>query len=444
EEKSAETARSKPADRTPAPIQAFRQVTLELVMYPPVRRSGPAHSFAIGLPSVPVSSFEITFRKTVGEVELRAGERTARFRGVARAALPLGKVQHLSVTWEPQKDSSSVKTRSLEADTACVVEVQHTLLRYHYRVTYHPDQAEVTEVVWRMPAGTVIRPQDVAADDVLGVRLRSTSGSLELHVVFAHPKTEDFSVEASWVAPVPVPGGKIDLPLAVLPVGVRDGATQRVALIPPTGFHLEQRKAASTPTNAISTDAFRQAWGGLLSARNMELAYQVQAPTVLPISLVPRQAEQTVRADQVLHVHRGRIEWSLHAEIETKQAPAFQYVLRVDPRLRIESVSVKQEDAERLAHWAVTARNRLVLFLKDATSDVQYVTLKGHLPVSRGIAVPVPVVQFENAKHLPGTLRVYRDPDVALAWEGKKPTRAGEEQPAAQPAGAELFEGRFV
>ncbi|HID20863.1 MAG TPA: DUF1592 domain-containing protein, partial [Planctomycetaceae bacterium] len=208
----------------------------------------------------------------------------------------------------------------------------------------------------------------------------------------------------------PAAGAEIDVPFAVRPLDVRDAATQRVALIPPTGFRLEQRKAAEGSLTSISTDAFRQAWGGLLSNRNMELAFQIRAPVVLPIALVPRQAEQTVRADQVLRIHRGRIEWSLHAEIETKQAPAFQYVLHVDPRLRIESVSVKQEDAERLAHWAVTARERLVLFLKDATSDVQYLTLKGYLPVSRGVAVPVPTVRFENAKQLPGTLRVYRDP----------------------------------
>ncbi len=422
-----------------------RQAVVELTLFPPVRASGQSRVIDVRLPAVPRTSLELEFPAEAVDVQLTVGEAgAARTLPRPSGAVALGKVDWLRVAWKPGP-LKTTKRRQPKADVTGVVEVHPAYLSYDYKVVYHATD-EVTEVVWRLPAGACVGEKAVQADGLLGHRVEATADGTRLHAVFASPQSGDFTVRAQWILPVPRgEAGRAVVPVPAVVEGFEGASSQWLALVPASGFRLELDSSANQPaTVAVAAQAFEQRWGEALTGRQGQLLMRLDAPASLATRLLPQTPQHVVRADQVLHVHRNRVEWTLFAEVENSGGPVFRYHLRIDPRLRIRSVVVKEDDAERLIHWARPSRDRLVLFLRDAAGEVQYVTVKGEWFVPRGTAVPLPSVEFVDGERRAGTLLVYRDPDVGVAWEEPRPALLEENPPEQGRSSPGLFEGKFA
>ena len=78
-----------------------------------------------------------------------------------------------------------------------------------------------------------------------------------------------------------------------------------------------------------------------------------------------------------------RIQWQTTAEIRTENAPAFVHVLRVDRRLKIDSISVREDDVERLVRFSQSG-DEVTLFLRDRAAATQDLVLTAHMPLEPG------------------------------------------------------------
>ena len=425
-----------------------RRHQVELNFHPSIKAMVGGGIVELGVPRCASSTIGMSFAKPMNRISIVNGHERSLFRSVKSVTgVSLGKSDRLLIEWTTEARQESETTTDVAVETACLIEAQPSLLRYHYRLTYDPGPRGVDHVIWQIPQGVRIREQDVTADNLLDVEISRESHGSQLHVLFSEPQTGKFTVGAQWVMPVSASGSRLSVPLPCWDCEGRaeEAATQRVGLVAANGLRMQPRLEPEVQAISLSPETFWQSWGEAPPSGRINLAYDVRVPAVLSLTIAPQAPEQSVRMDQIIRILRNRVEWSLHAEVATKQVPAFLYSIRVDSRLRIDSASVKEDDAERLAHWSNTGKGQLVLFLKDAATDVQYVTVKGRMPLNRAAPIRIPSVQFEGANCERSTLLLYHDPALKLVWEGKSiPQRLEDAQTPAAGTGQDVLQGRYL
>src|SRR5262249_35047189 len=120
-----------------------------------------------------------------------------------------------------------------------------------------------------------------------------------------------------------------------------------------------------------------------------------------------------VRGSSIARFHAGHLDWTYAAEVAQPVAPQFVYRMHVDPRLRIRSISVQEDGAERLLRWS-QLREMVVVFLNDGATRAQTVRIDATLPIAASQVLELPRIRFAAAT--PGSERVtlYRDADITL------------------------------
>jgi hypothetical protein len=138
------------------------------------------------------------------------------------------------------------------------------------------------------------------------------------------------------------------------------------------------------------------------------------------VSALPLQLASVVPAHKVrlmtheARVSADRIRWKTTAEIRTENAPAFVHVLHVDPRLKIDSISVREDDVERLVRFSQTG-DEVTLFLRDRAAATQDLVLTGHLPLEAGQPTKLPSVSLEHAVVSEVRLVISHDADLDVS-----------------------------
>ena len=105
------------------------------------------------------------------------------------------------------------------------------------------------------------------------------------------------------------------------------------------------------------------------------------------------------------------LQWKTTAEIRTENAPAFVHVLHVDPRLKIDSISIQEDGVERLVRYSRSGEY-VTLFSRDRPAATQDLVLTGSMPLDPGREIALPAVSLVGATDSDVRLRLEPDPQV--------------------------------
>ncbi len=114
------------------------------------------------------------------------------------------------------------------------------------------------------------------------------------------------------------------------------------------------------------------------------------------------------------------------AQVTTTSGYLFQHSLTAPAGLKIEEVSLLEDDVERASRWSQEADGRLTVFLNDAASGSQRFLLRGRLPIQAGKASPLPQVRLEQCQLHSATIRLFRRRGVLLTIQGSRQPAAAE------------------
>src|SRR5262249_14610136 len=107
---------------------------IELRVYPIVNRSPAGGNIAIGIPPVADSRFELTWDDPELHLEFPATGGDVRFDpDRRRATVLLGDVSQLRCAWSTMPSAVELPA-GLEASSSCIVDVQPSLLQFHYLI----------------------------------------------------------------------------------------------------------------------------------------------------------------------------------------------------------------------------------------------------------------------------------------------------------------------
>ncbi len=419
-----------------------RQFEVVVSIRPDIQFSAGTGAFQMEIPRVLDSQAVFSFPQGVAAIEFPGakGEINA---NSTHASAALGPITNLQVTWHREPQQKSIA--EADADVACVVEAFPTRLQYRYRVDLQVTDGSVDFLKWKLPKGTIVTNCSGSVVSQWSNRTGPDERTTLL-INLMSPQNAAFSLDIELTHPKTIDSDDLDVP-ALLPFTDDDSETilklrsYQVGVSPTPGYQIEFINPMSSAVENISIEEFLQNWQQVETLRPPRLAFDVESPLdSLRFRFTELSTVRTVQMSQLCELESNRIQWTLSANIAVSKggAPAFRHTLDLDPRLTLESVSVEENDAERLLRWSRQGR-RIDLYLKDKTSGIQNLTIVATLPTANNHEVKLPEVGFHNVDLVDSELRLIA-PTAAIDAISYRQQR----QPLAKDASRELSDGRFV
>ncbi len=394
------------------------------------------NEFQIGIPPVATAQATLRFGDTNPPAQLTFGANESRLEQSAGLyTADAGRLDRLVAVWSNMPDRAQAE---LETDVIRFVTVHPSWLEYRYRISCRILRGFVDHLALRVPGGAVVR----SVGEGLAHNLEAAKDTAEpgrLTVFFAESRRSAFSFDLTLMMPVADPSRDIPIRL-VAPFGtesqgeVTKTALNEVGLSAAPEFRLATMAGEAERFGTLSADSPLKKEALAIGVREPELGFRIFSNDEMHVRLVPMSpSRKIVQSHQQGTITSSRLDWKLTAEIRTENAGAFVHEMTIDPRLKIESVSVQQDGVERLAR-AARDGERLILFLRDRTTAVQDVVLTGSMPLAMSQTISLPTVRFNEAQPGESLLSISRDPDVTaeiIMPDGTSLTKRAEPDPVS-------------
>lgn len=456
--KNEEPENSVPVIDAEGPVEAqkpvlpfsYQEHQIELILHPAVRFNATGGEFELAIPPVATNDFLFEFNEPVHLVELTESAGTSRYHldGKKQFSTFFKENSRLKLTWFNNQDADT-NPLNLSAAIMMNAEISPSLIRMDVQVKYNAVKGKVDYLFWKLPSGTIVRSVKSAGMTIVPALSRADNGKQEeLLLEFSESIAGEFTIDAVLELPVKYTLNAVDLPAFDFTSEKLDSQNVTIKVDSyqvgvRTGPEFELEQAGSLPEGVLSISSktpSKQIEESIL--KSSSLLFQLNQPAQIGLMLKAKNPNRSARINQALVVNQKNIDWTFTAELRISQAPAFRHTLIVPEGLRIESLSVKEEDVERLAHWYRTG-NRITLFLKNKTSGLQDLTLKGWLPIRKMGSMSVPNIQVVDATIEDASLLLFKKPQIDVKLVSPNYRSVPDE--GTQPAAAENYSlvGRY-
>lgn len=291
---------------------------------------------------------------------------------------------------------------------------------------YSVEDGELRQVAFKLPPHAVVQTERVVAPQLRAAQVRRTATETLLLCEFSTPQTDDFSVAISWLLPdrkneTPKPL-LWERPVSPLAPFADLGVKEHIAGVS-TGLGFVWRPVNNIPTSLGSEGEaeFLNGWPSGLSLRSPQFVWNVVGQPAPQWKLMSNVSEKAARWTTVVEVDRDNTAWLLAADLDVAGAPAFVHEIDIDPRLTIESVTVTQDDVNRLAYWT-RQNDRLFLHLKDRVTGPHKLLIVARESNRADEIVSHPRCELVGAKTGDITLKVMRSRGVIVDVAGAEAT----------------------
>ncbi|WP_339729884.1 hypothetical protein [uncultured Gimesia sp.] len=449
---------AKSSSRPDGPIEArkpqlpfsYQDHQIELILHPAVKFGPTSGQFEIGIPPVAINQFTFQCNDPMHLIELTETTGVSKYQlaGKKQFSSFLKENPILKVKWLTSEDSETTPL-NLEATVLTKAEVSPSLIRMEVQVNYTVLSGKVDVLFWKFPAGAILRSVKSAGITVVPtINSIEQGASKELLLELSESKTGEFMIDATFDLPANDPLTAVK----ILPVDFgsakQNPQSTTVTVVShqigvSAGPEFEIEPVGTLPEGVLSISSKisgKQIDDSIL--KSSALLFQVTQPAPISLVLRPKNPKRSARINQTIVVNRKNIDWTFAAELRISQAPAFRHTIIVPQGFRIESLSVKEEDVERLAHWHRIG-NRITLFLKNKTSGLQDITLKGWLPIRKLGSLKIPGIQLQGVEIEESLLSLYNKPQLEVQLTSPQFRRIEDNSSQSVIADHFSFVGRF-
>ncbi|QDT99145.1 hypothetical protein [Gimesia aquarii] len=429
----------------------YQDHQIELVLHPAVRLSPTSGQFEIGIPRISKNQFDFQFKDAIRLIEItdENGMSIYELSGKKQFSTFLKESSRLNIKWMTNQDSDD-NPLQLEAVVFTNTEVSPSLIHLEVKAKYNVINGKVDYLTWKLPPGMILR--SVKSPEISiksSLNTVQDSRSQELLLELSESKTGEFVVDAVFDFAVSSQEQKVSIPIidfSFEKVKSKTSATKvlshQIGVRSGPEFEIEQAGTLPDGVVSISSKSLgKQIESSIL--KSPALLFQVSQSVPISLILKSKKPERKARINQSVVVNRKNIDWNFSAELRVSQAPAFRHSIIVPEGLRIESLSIKEEDVERLAHWHRIG-NKIILFLKNKTSGLQDLTLNGWLPVRKFGKLNVPNIQIEGAEIEDSQLTLFKKNQVDVKFISSHYQRIEDDSAkAVSSTDLDSFVGRF-
>lgn len=403
------------SQRTPVSHQLHR---IQLRLRPMVETQNEDFLVRLGIPVVCQGELQVDHQAALRTLELSIPHTTRTLgtlsRGPRQAKFALDQASELQLRWSAEE--TPVPAPDAQVSLGTLVEVYPTFLQYRVQATYRVVNGRLPYVNWRLPERASVR--QVSGVDLLAQSVEDLGREgRRLVLEFAQPQTGEFRIAATIVLPADGIPDTITVPL-ISPFDSDDRnidmhlQSQQIALRPPADFRIELLSSDWERFRLMSIEEFQKQWN--FEGTRPQSAYSVHNGNELSLQLQNITSVLKARSNTAVRIGRNRIDYNFTAEIETLQAPTFSYRFDCPEPLRVTSVSVREDGAERLLRWTRKG-DQLVLFLADKSLRVQSLQILASMPLQVPQKIDLPLIRLAGGGLTSeARLALFRGPDVEV------------------------------
>ncbi|MGQ0634188.1 MAG: hypothetical protein ACT4QC_06245 [Planctomycetaceae bacterium] len=318
--------------------------------------------------------------------------------------------------WSNDAHELEKPAEALDADVRLLADVGLEGIRIYCRATYRPLAGRPQAACWRVHDGWHL--QSLQGAFLAGhVVEAAENGCRRYWLEFQGPLAGPAIVDAQFVCTAGGSSNERVLPLPDFadPTSAGPSVSLRktvAAFRSPADFRL--RVSAAPPTVALAaanTEEFLQDWPAHwprpMQAFELTLAHNLQ------LTLDELSDSLQARSEAHARFQRDRLDWTYVVEIERPELPPHVLRFDVDPRLRIRSVSVDEDGADRLRRWS-QVDERLTVFLVDRATRAIAVRIDAAMHLTSGASISLPRITLKKAPGAPSSLTLAHDPELTL------------------------------
>ena len=262
-----------------------------------------------------------------------------------------------------------------------------------------------------------LRILPLPGDDPPSVEMGTESGQTRLITVrWPHPISDSVALEATFLFNGASAVGNIRLPHIEL-LGIPTTRRWMAVSVDPA---LDSDEQQEERLRAVSVADFLEGMGAADS--KPRAAYRLPGGEI-GWTLATRPHEPRTTADQTLTLSfdEHRVDVRFKARLSIASGYVFQHRLTAPKQLKIDRVSVMEEDAERVERWSQDADGAVTVFLNGPGSGAERLLLEGHLPIRLGEKFTPPAIRVEKCRIRSANIRLFRRPGVLLTIDGGTP-----------------------
>ncbi|VAX36928.1 hypothetical protein MNBD_PLANCTO02-1623 [hydrothermal vent metagenome] len=402
---------------------------IKLQLHPRLVSTEEGTELRMEIPSVIKSQLSIESKNNISIVRLvPAVGNVVTSKNKTKLTAKLGKTKRLRVLWKSNTHATPEALLSqVEISPATVVELHSGWVQVRSLIRTRLIKGKINSLHLKLPTNAVLKEVVTNLKYEQSKQLNSKKETL-LSIDFFEAQEKDFQVEILFDLPLSK-GASVIAPLDYfnLPLTFQTLVSQKVqynisphliAVIGPKEFKVTSLQPPPDNASAISVESFLNDVPRFSETRNLTLAFSMAVPTLLSFQLEPKFSMSTVYTNQTALFGLEKMTWTFNAEVETKDVPAYRHRIQISPRLIIQSISVKEDDAERLVRWSRKG-SVITLVLNGQTLGTQDVTIQGEMRIPGSGICRVPLIHFQEATVAEANLHLYHSKDVRLSPLGK-------------------------
>ncbi len=179
---------------------------------------------------------------------------------------------------------------------------------------------------------------------------------------------------------------------------------------------LQQRVQAGEDSRALDVAEFVGAWGNGESKPLQAFAIPRGEP-IWFLATQPGEPQLSVEQTTSLSLGRTTASARFDAKLAISGGVLAQLVLEGPPDFNIDSISVREQDVERVARWSIDAAGRISVFLTTPVEGQQQLSVRGRWTPPNSGPFVVPRWQLPRAAATEVRLLLYRQPAVLAMIE---------------------------
>lgn len=327
-----------------------------------------------------------------------------------RVAAELGPADRLTVRWQDSAAAGGTRL-AVDADQLTWLKIQPGSVLIAARFKLRVAEGQLRQV--QLAVDSRLRLLPLLGDDPPTVQVGNETGQTRLITIrWPRPVTDKTVLDATFLFSGASAVGNIRVPQ----IDLLDVQTTQRWMAVNVDPALDSEEQQGERLESVAVADFVKAWGNADS--NPRAAYRL-AVGESGWLLSTRPHEPSTTADQTLSLSfdEDRVDVLLDARLSVASGYVFQHRLTVPKRLKIEQVSVKQDDVDRVQRW-LRDDGGVTVFLNGPVSGAERFEIRGHIPIRLGEKIEVPTVRIDKSQIRSATIQLYRRHAVSLSIEG--------------------------
>ncbi|MDG2388728.1 MAG: hypothetical protein P8M30_05350 [Planctomycetaceae bacterium] len=428
----------RPGDETKKKKEEFRTLEIELNLYASINIQQATKQFELGIPAIDNSTFHCESAEGITIADFTGARGAVIYSEPQTFIADLGMSRTLVMSWYSQSPEGAEPLQPASPHLVLTSQISinafPTYLNYRFRVAHQLKAGTLATIRWEVPQNFHYRK--VSSGNILQTR-EFLEGNQRI-LLFDLEQSIDveslpFVIDAEFVVPLSVEDEdeiRVEIPqlyhykIENQTFSETEESLATVGIWSPPELPLTILEVPTQGLRTITADEFLSLWPEDASLQKPQFSYEITGGATLSYLKSESQPQKQAWVKETGTVGKQFLEWDWNGEIQTSRLPAFEHVFLVDPRLEILSVSVKEDQAERLNRWSRDGSRLTLRLSRKAEDSFQEVSIRTRLPLggdenlqSGEEALQLPDIRLLGGDHVESIAEIYRTPSRSARWD---------------------------